>query len=100
MNARVISAASLARPFAIVIPAFAQERAAPVNPNAAALKGFQDRVNEYVALQKKADDGLPKLTGKDDPSKIEAHQAAMAGRIKLARASAKRGDIFGRRSPR
>jgi hypothetical protein len=79
--------------------AIAQERDAGVNPKAAALKGFLDRVNAYVALQKKVDDGLPKLSGKDDPSKIEAHQAAMAGRIKMARASAKRGDIFGSAEP-
>jgi hypothetical protein len=82
----------------IVTPAIAQERA-PVNPNAAAIKGFVDRVKEYVALQKKLDDGLPKLTGKDDPSKIETHQAAMSGRMKIARASAKRGDIFGSAEP-
>ena len=84
--------------FAIVPPAIAQERA-PVNPNAAALKGFADRVKEYVALQKKVDDGLPKLTGKDDPSEIEAHRAAMSGRMKIARASAKRGDLFGSAEP-
>jgi hypothetical protein len=80
----------------------AQEKRADerqVNPQAAALKGFEDRVNEYVALQKKVDNGLPKLSGNDDPSKIEAHQAAMAGRIKLARASAKRGDVFGSAEP-
>ena len=77
----------------------AQERDAGVNPKAAAVKGFTDRVNEYVALQKKVDDGLPKLSGKDDPSKIEAHLAAMAGRIKMARATAKRGDIFGSAEP-
>src|SRR5262245_26202123 len=76
-----------------------QERTAGVNPKAAAIKGFLDRVNEYVALQKKVDDGLPKLSGKDDPSKIEAHQAAMAGRIKMARTSAKRGDLFGSAEP-
>jgi len=86
--------------FMVAAPRAAQEaRPATVNPQAAALKGFQDRLNEYVALQKKVDDGLPKLSGKDDPSKIEAHQAAMAGRIKLARASAKRGDIFGPAEP-
>jgi hypothetical protein len=72
----------------------AQERT-PANPTAAAIKGFMDRTNDYVALQKKVDDGLPKLTGDDDPSKIEAHQAAMAGRIKMARSAAKPGEIFG-----
>ena len=80
-------------------PGVAQERVAGVNPKAAAIKAFTDRVNEYAALQKKVDAGLPKLSGKDDPSRIEAHQAAMAGRIKIAREAAKRGDIFGSAEP-
>jgi hypothetical protein len=70
-----------------------------VNPNAVAIKGFLDRVNDYVDLQKKVDNGLPKLSGDEDPSKIEAHQAAMAARIKIARANAKPGDIFGDIAP-
>jgi hypothetical protein len=85
-----------------VAPAGAQEKRdvdPKANPSAAAIKGFLDRVNEYIALQKKVDDGLPKLSGDDDPSKIEAHQAAMAARIKIARASARRGDIFGSAEP-
>jgi hypothetical protein len=85
-----------------VSPAAQEKRdagAPAVNPKAATIKGFLDRVNEYVALQKKVDNGLPKLSGDDDPSKIEAHQAAMAARIKMARASAKRGDIFGSAEP-
>ena len=73
----------------------AQGTAGEVNPHAAAIKGFQDRVKAYVDLQKKVDDGLPKLSGNEDSSKIEAHQAAMAARIKLARANAKPGDIVG-----
>ena len=83
----------------VATPGVSQERVAGVNPKAAAIKAFSDRVNEYAALQKKVDDGLPKLSGKDDPSKIEAHQAAMAGRIKIAREAAKRGDIFGSAEP-
>ena len=70
-----------------------------VNPNAAAIKGFLDRTKDYVALQKKVDDGLPKLSGDEDPSKIEAHQAAMAARIKIARANAKPGELFGDIAP-
>jgi hypothetical protein len=70
-----------------------------VNPHAAAIKAFLDRTNDYIALQKKVDDGLPKLSGDEDPSKIEAHQAAMAARIKIARANAKPGDIFGEIAP-
>jgi hypothetical protein len=87
----------------LVGPSAAQEKrdtAAPaVNPNAAAVKGYLDRVKEYVDLQKKVDNGLPKLSGNEDPSKIEAHQAAMASRIKMTRAKAKRGDIFGSAEP-
>ncbi len=56
-------------------------------------------VNEYVALQKKVDDGLPKLSGNDDPSKIEAHQAAMAAQNQAGPSPAKRGDIFGPAEP-
>ena len=88
--------------FTLTVVGQAQEKRAderPANPNGTAIKGFMDRVDEYVALQKKVDNGLPKLSGDDDPSKIEAHQAAMAGRIKLARASAKRGDVFGSAEP-
>jgi hypothetical protein len=73
--------------------------AGEANPHAAAIKGFQDRVKAYVDLQKKVDDGLPKLSGNEDPSKIEAHQAAMAARIKLARANSKPGEIFGDVAP-
>ena len=86
----------------LVSPAAQEKRdtgAPAVNQNAAAIKGFIDRVKEYVDLQKKVDDGLPKLSGKEDPSKIEAHQAAMAARIKMTRAKAKRGDIFGSAEP-
>jgi hypothetical protein len=70
-----------------------------VNPRAAVLKGFTDRVNAYVDLQKKAEDGLPDLSGDEDPSKIEAHQAAMAARMKLLRPDAKRGDLFADAEP-
>ena len=86
----------------LVSPAAQEKRdagAPAVNPKAAAIKGFLDRLNEYSGLQKKVDNGLPKLSGNEDPSKIEAHQAAMASRIKMARASAKRGDIFGSAEP-
>jgi hypothetical protein len=89
----------------LIVPPAAQEKskreggAAAVNPNAAAIKGYLDRVKEYVDLQKKVDDGLPKLSGNEEPSKIEAHQAAMASRIRMARAKTKRGDLFGSAEP-
>ncbi len=83
-----------------ITPDAAQESRGPAaNPKDPAVKAFLDRVNDYIALQKKVDNGLPKLSGDEDPSKIEAHQAAMASRIKMARATAKPGDLFGDAAP-
>lgn len=73
--------------------------AGEVNPKGAAVKAFLDRVNAYVDLQKKAESDLPKLNGDETPSQIEANQAAMAARMKLARPNAKRGEIFGDTEP-
>jgi hypothetical protein len=78
------------------MPAAAQER---VNPQAAAMKAFVDRVNDYVSLTKKLDDGLPKLAPTDDTAKTDARQKALAERVREARKDAKRGDIFGTAEP-
>jgi hypothetical protein len=80
-----------------VVSAAAQEHS--VNPQAATFKAFVDRVNEYVELQKKADDGLPKLGPTNEPSKVEAYQSALSARVKLARPNARPGDIFGDAAP-
>jgi hypothetical protein len=73
--------------------------AGDVNPKGASIKGFLDRLNAYVDLQKKAENDLPKLNGNETPSQIEAHQAAMAARMKLARPNPKRGELFGDAEP-
>lgn len=80
----------------VCLPATAQER---VNPRGAAMKAFTDRVNDYVALTKKLDDGLPKLAPTDDTAKTEARMQALAERVRAARKDAKRGDIFGSAEP-
>ena len=77
----------------------AQDTPSKTNATGATVKGFLDRVNAYLELQKKAEDGLPKLSKDEDPSKIEAHQAALAGRLKLARQHARPGDLFGDAAP-
>jgi hypothetical protein len=66
-----------------------------VNPHGAQVKAFLERANDYVELQKKAADGVPKQSTTDDPSKLEAYQAALSARMKLLRPAAKPGDIFG-----
>jgi hypothetical protein len=67
----------------------------PVNPSAAKLKEFSDRVQKYVDLQKKLDGELPAGGTTDDPAKIEAHRKVLAESLRNARRDARRGDIFG-----
>lgn len=69
-----------------------------VNPTAAAIKSFLDRVNKYVAVQKQLESGLPRLSPSDQTTRIE-HEKALAERIQQARADAKQGDIFGDAAP-
>ena len=73
-------------------PAVAQEG---VNQRGVIVKAFMERVDDYVKLQKKIEGELPALGPTKEPSKVEAYQAAMAARIRLARPAAKRGDLFG-----
>jgi len=70
-------------------------RQTPVNPNAAKLKAFTDRVQKYVDLQKKLEGELPGVGTTNDPAKIEAHRKALAESLRHARRDARRGDIFG-----
>jgi hypothetical protein len=81
---------------ACAAPVAAQSR---VNPDAATLKSFNDRVEAYVTLQKKLQAGLPALSPSDRTSGIEAHQKALAERIREARRTARQGDIFGDTGP-
>jgi hypothetical protein len=61
---------------------------------AEAIKDYSDRLDEYVELHKKAADGLPRLTGDEDPVTIAAHRVALAQAIRARRGRARRGDIF------
>jgi hypothetical protein len=65
-----------------------------VNTNAAVLQDFRERVDKYVELRKKADDGTPPLKKTDDPGDITEAQDALSQRIRTARVDAKPGDIF------
>src|SRR5438477_10401827 len=66
-----------------------------VNPQAQVMAGFNDRVNAYLALQKKVERGLPAQKETADPERIKAHVASLADGIRAARADAKPGDVFG-----
>ena len=65
-----------------------------VNRDAQAIADFKTRVDEYVALRKKADDSAPPLKKTDQPRDIKEAQQGLVERIGAARSTAKQGDIF------
>lgn len=65
-----------------------------VNADAAILADFQARVKTYLDVRKDALKGAPKLEETEDAGQIKAAQDAMSARIRGARKSAKRGDVF------
>ena len=62
--------------------------------DAASMKAFSQRVDEFVRLHNSVEATLPKLKPTDLPEMITAHQQALARKIREARPSARRGDIF------
>lgn len=65
-----------------------------VNSDAKVLAEFKDRIDQYVAMRRKADDGVPALKETNDPATIKMAQDTLAKRIMAARGPVKRGDIF------
>jgi hypothetical protein len=65
-----------------------------VNPDAKALAGFLDRVNEYVKVHQKFEAALPHLSKEATPQQIDKNQRALAMLIAMARADARQNDIF------
>lgn len=75
-------------------PTAAGQQRAPVNPHAAVLADFADRLEKYVDMRKSADDAAPPLEETAEPAEIRAAQEILAKRIRTARAGARQGDIF------
>jgi len=73
----------------------AQPETQRVNAYGAAVKAFRDRTDAYLALHKKAAEGVPPLKETSDPAKLTAREQALGEAIRQARAGAKPGDIFG-----
>lgn len=65
-----------------------------VNRTAALFKEFDDRVQNYVKLQKQKESALPALKNTSDPAEIEARRKTLAAAIQAARRHAVPGDIF------
>jgi hypothetical protein len=66
----------------------------PDDANAAVIKEFLARVNDYVALHKKLEDTLPPLPKQTNPQVIDAHERALGKLIQKERRNAKQGDLF------
>jgi hypothetical protein len=81
--------------FAGAAPAAQTGRAdQPVNASARAMADVQVRVAEYVALHKKLEDTLFRLSKDATPEQIDTHHRALARLLQEARRGAKPGDIF------
>jgi hypothetical protein len=66
----------------------------PVNPDAKALAGFLDRVNEYVKMHQKLEASLPHLPKEATPEQIDRNQRALGELIRNARSGARQGDLY------
>jgi hypothetical protein len=71
-------------------------QAPAANVHATQVKAFTDRVEEYLALQRKVAATLPKLDETSDPKKISAREKALGEAIAKARPTARRGEVFGK----
>jgi hypothetical protein len=67
-----------------------------VNPRAEAVNAFGKRLQAYLDLRKKAEEGIPPLKETDDPGKITAREKALGEAIRKLRTTAKEGEIFGK----
>lgn len=64
--------------------------------DSATLADFGDRIKGYLELRTRLDGGMPVLRVTIDPDGINQAEDLLGDRIRVARAAAKQGDIFGR----
>lgn len=65
-----------------------------VNPDAATVAEFKERIDDYVALHKKLEATLPTLPKDADPTQLDRHERALGKLIEAERKSARRGDLL------
>jgi hypothetical protein len=71
-----------------------EAKAKGVNPHAAILVDFKQRVDAYMKVRKDAVKDAPKLKETTDTAQLKAAQDGMAVHIRAARTNAKQGDVF------
>jgi hypothetical protein len=67
-----------------------------VNPDARIAAEFVARVDEYLALHRRLEEKLPKLSNEATPEQIDTHQRTLGRMMANARRGAKPGDVFTR----
>lgn len=87
---RVVGVAALTS-LAWAAAGFAQPR---VNPQAAAMADFHNRITAYLDLQKRVTAGLPSLKRTDNPAEITLREIALGEAVRAGRAGARPGDIL------
>jgi hypothetical protein len=65
-----------------------------VNPTAAAVHVFQQRIADYLKVHQQAEGKVPDLKETGDPQKIATREKALGDTIRSMRPDAKPGDIF------
>jgi hypothetical protein len=65
-----------------------------VNPDAGLIASFNEKVAAYNELRQKLAKESPRLKETTDPAQIGEAEKTLAGKIRTARATKKRGDIF------
>ena len=87
----LLSAAIVAGLLAPAVQLSAQQEQ---NPTALALAAFTKRVNAYMDLHKKAEEGAPDVSKGATPAEVMVFEKALGDRIKAARSTAQQGDVF------
>ena len=82
----------------VAVSALAQQPPKPADPKvnamAAIQQDFKARLDQYLAVRKKAAGDAPALKQTNDPAEIKKAEDGLAAAIRAARPDAKRGDIF------
>lgn len=67
----------------------------PLSPgDKAIVKAFEKRAKDYSKMREALEEKMPKLSKEAKPEEIENHKKQFQDRVRAARASAKRGDVF------
>ena len=80
----------------VLLPAaaFPRQQRENVNPQAAALQEFQNRLNAYLKLREEFGRRLGSLSPTASSAELTARQESLAAALKTARKTAKQGDLI------